>query len=55
MSDVNDTSGMIPPPPGTLSGDHPGAGIHPQMNFRSEHRALYNVITMFTIHVSCHV
>src|SRR4051812_13390838 len=53
VSDVHDTPGLIFPPPDTLSGNHPGAGIHPRMNFRSEHRALYYVRTTFAIHLSC--
>src|SRR3954466_15363255 len=41
LSGTHDTPGLIFPPPNTLSGNHPGAGIHPRMNSRSEHRALY--------------
>src|ERR1043165_2439360 len=52
VPDVHDTPGLIFPPPDTLSGNHPGAGFHPRMNSRSEHRALYNVRVTFTIH--CH-
>ena len=39
------------PPPDTLSGNHPGAGIHPQMNFRSEQRT--HVRASITFHLSC--
>ena len=53
MSDVHETSGMTPPPPGTLSGNHPRAGIHPWMNFRSEHRASNYVRASIVFHLSC--
>src|SRR3954471_788751 len=53
VSDVHDTSGMIPPPD-TLSGNHPEPVLHPRMNSRFVHRASYNVRATFTIHMSCH-
>src|SRR4051812_11672786 len=36
VSDVHDTSDMIPPPPDTLSGNHPEPIFHPRMISRSE-------------------
>src|SRR3954464_2315038 len=53
VSDVHDTSGMITPPPYTLFGNHPEPVVHPQMNFRSEQRALHCVRTPLTFHLSC--
>src|SRR4051812_36507001 len=43
VSDVHDTFGMTPPPPDTLSGNHPEPVLHLRMISRSEHRALYTV------------
>src|ERR1043165_767697 len=40
VSDVHDTSGMIPPPD-TPSGNHPELAVHLRMNFRFEQRASY--------------
>src|SRR3954463_11146102 len=40
LTDVHDTSGMIPPPLYTLSGNHPELAVHPRMNSHSEQRAL---------------
>src|ERR1041385_8896887 len=40
VSDVHDTSGMISPPPDTLSGNHPEPVVHPRMNSRPEQSAL---------------
>src|SRR4051812_2491501 len=54
VSDVHDTSGMTPPPPGTPSGNHPEPVLHPQMNSHSVHRVSYNVRAPLTFHLSCH-
>ena len=54
LSDVHDTSGMIPSPPVTLSGNHPEPVVHPRMNSRSEQRALHCVRTPLAFHTSCH-
>src|ERR1041385_1141594 len=43
------------PPPGTLSGNHSELVVHPRMNSRSEHIALYYVRAPLTFHLSCHV
>src|SRR3954470_3934094 len=53
VSDVHDTSGMIFPPPATLSGNHPEPVVHLRMNFRSEQRASHCVRIPLTIHLSC--
>src|SRR3954464_9892390 len=53
VSDVHDTSGMIPPPD-TLSGNHPEPVLHPQMNSRSVQRVSFNVRSPITFHLSCH-
>src|SRR4051812_37384167 len=53
VSDVHDTSSMIPPPPDTLSGNHPEPVVHPRMNFRSEQRASFYVRALITFHLSC--
>src|SRR3954470_22811824 len=53
VSDVHDTSGMIPPPPDTLSGSHPDPVLHPRMNFRFEQRASYYVRASIAFHLSC--
>src|SRR4051812_49664143 len=54
VSDVHDSFGMIsPPPPDTLSDNHPEPVFHPRMNSRSEQRASYCVRTPFTIHLLC--
>src|SRR3954464_12619899 len=45
---------MIPPPPVTLSGNHPEPVLHPQMNSRSMQRVSYNVRAPLTFHLSCH-
>src|SRR3954471_7411491 len=50
----HDTFGLILPPPDTLSGNHPEPVVHPQMNSRSEQRALHCVRTPLTFHLSCH-
>src|ERR1041385_642708 len=49
----HDTSGLILPPPVTLSGNHPEPVVHPLMNSRSDQRALHCVRTSFTIHLLC--
>src|SRR3954470_619127 len=54
VSDVHDTSGMILPPPATLSGNHPEPVVHPRMDSRSEQRALHCVRIPFTLHAYCH-
>src|ERR1041385_1862199 len=54
LSGTHDTSGLILPPPDTLSGNHPEPVVHPQMNSRSEHNTSYCVITPIAIHLSCH-
>src|SRR4051812_23683436 len=55
VSDVHDTPGSIsPPPPDTLSGNHPELAIHPRINFRSEQHASFYVRALLTIHLSCH-
>src|ERR1041385_7090160 len=55
LSDVHDTSSMIPsPPPVALSGNHPELAVHPRMNSRSEQRASHCVRTPLTLHLSCH-
>src|SRR3954466_15440685 len=54
VSDVHDTSGMTPPPPGTPSGNHPEPVLHPRMNSRSVQRVSYNVRAPLTFHLSCH-
>src|SRR3954467_10604091 len=54
VSYVHDTSDMISPPPDTLFDNHPELAVHPQMNFRSEQRALHCVRTPLTFHTSCH-
>src|SRR3954470_15954 len=54
VSDVHDTSGLILPPPDTLSGNPPEPVFHPRMNSRSEHIALHCVRTPLTFHLSCH-
>src|ERR1041385_4573971 len=54
LSDVHDTSGMIPPPPDTLSGNHPELAVHPRMNSRPEHNTLHCVRTPLTFHLSGH-
>src|ERR1041385_2036268 len=51
----HDTSGLVLPPPVTLSGSHPEPVVHPQMNFRSEQRVLRCVRIPLTFHLSCHV
>src|SRR4051812_35666386 len=51
VSDVYDTSRMIPPP-GTLSGNHPELAVHPRMNFLSEHRLSHNVRASIAFHLS---
>src|ERR1041385_9436444 len=53
VSDVHDTSGMIPSPPDTLSDNLPELAVHPRMNSRSEQRALRCVRTPLTFHLSC--
>src|ERR1041384_1891705 len=55
VSDVHDTSGMIFPPPDTLSGNHPEPVLHPRMNSRSVHCAAYCVRAPSTLHMSCHL
>src|SRR3954463_3150463 len=50
----HDTSGLVLPPPDTLSGNHPEPVVHPQMNSRSEQRALHCVRIPLTFHLSCH-
>src|SRR4051812_18595078 len=52
VSDVHDTSGMIPPPVNPCP-VITGAGILPRMNSRSEHRTLYNVRATVNIALSC--
>ena len=54
VSDVHDTPGLIFPPPDTLSGNHPERVLLLRMISRSEHRALYNVSSSISIHLSCH-
>src|SRR3954463_3080949 len=54
FSGTHDPAGLILPPPDTLSGNHPEPVVHPQMNFRSEKRALHCVRTPLTFHLSCH-
>src|SRR4051812_8303257 len=54
LSVVHDTSGMILPPPATLSGNHPEPLVHPRMNSRSEQRALHCVRTPLAFRTSCH-
>src|SRR4051812_45901336 len=54
VSDVHDTSGMISPPPDTLSGNHPEPAVHPRMNSRSEQRALHRFRIPLTLHTFCH-
>src|SRR3954469_2786700 len=51
--DVHDTSGMIFPPPDTLSGNHPEPVFHPRMNSSSELIASYYVRSSFAFHLSC--
>src|SRR3954463_35006 len=53
VSDVHDTSDMIPPPD-TLSGNHPEPVFHPRMNPSSELIASYYVRSSFVFHLSCH-
>src|SRR4051812_32695223 len=53
VSDVPDTSGMILPPPATLSGNLPEAVVHLRMNSRPEQRASHYFRTPLTIHLSC--
>ena len=53
LSDVHDTSGTIPPPPDTLSGNHPELAVHPRMNSCSEQRASYYVRASIEFHLSC--
>src|SRR3954471_13106007 len=54
VSDVHDTSGMIFPPPDTLSGNHPEPVFHPRMNSSSELIASYYARSSFAFHLSCH-
>src|SRR4051812_28242798 len=54
VSDIHDTSGMIFPPPDTLSGNHPEPVFHPRMNSSSELIASYYVRSSFAFHLSCH-
>src|ERR1043165_8248605 len=49
VSDVHDTSGMIPSPPDTLSGNHPEPVPHPRMNSRSEQYTLYRIRASSTL------
>src|ERR1043165_6934337 len=55
VSDVHDTSGMISPPPDTLSGNHPEPVFHPQMNSRSEQRTSYYVRASVSFLLSCNI
>src|SRR3954462_13833498 len=52
LSDVHDTSGMIPPPD-TLSGNHPELIVHLRMGFCSEQRVSYNVRAPIAFHLLC--
>src|SRR3954465_237862 len=54
LSDVSNTANMEPSPPDHLSGNHPEPVVHPQMNSRSEQRALHCIRTSLTFHTSCH-
>src|SRR4051812_35059468 len=54
VSDIHDTSGMIFPPPDTLSGNHPEPVFHRRMNSSSELIASYYVRSSFAFHLSCH-
>src|SRR3954469_8746170 len=54
VSDVHDTSGMIPPPTDTLSGNRPEPVLHPHMNSRSVQRASFDVKALLTLYLSCH-
>src|SRR4051812_12606183 len=42
-----------PPPPDTLSGNHPEPLVHPRMNCRSVPRVSYNVRAPIAFHLSC--
>src|SRR3954465_13933339 len=54
VSDVHDTSGMIPPPD-TLSGNHPEPVFQPRMNSRSELIASYYVRASIDFLLSCNI
>ena len=54
LSDVHDTSGMIPSPSGPSVDNHPKPVFHPRMNSRSEPNTLYCVRRPLTLHMSCY-
>src|ERR1041385_7482804 len=53
LSDVHDTSGMIPSPSGPSVDNHPKPVFHPRMNSRSEPNTLYCVRTPLTLRLPC--
>src|SRR4051812_39134550 len=44
---------MVPPPPDTLSSNHPKLAVHPWMNICFELRASYYVKPSIAFHLSC--
>src|ERR1041385_811702 len=53
LSDVHDSSGMVPSPSGPSIDTHPESVVHPRMNSRSEQYTLHCVRTPLTLHLPC--
>src|ERR1041385_3042218 len=51
LSDVHDTSGMVPSPSGPSIDTHPEPVVHSRMNSRSEQCALHCVRAPLTLHL----